>query len=214
MATISVSLPSDGTTADAADYNTPITTIVSEINGGLDNANIASGAAIATSKLADDSGITSGKVAAGMPVQIVEAVYSAVATGTTVLPFDDTIPQNNEGDEYMTLAITPKSATNKLSIEAVVHMANTGATQRFTAALFQDSTANALAAGNTTEVTANTMDPVLVRHSMVAGTSSATTFKIRAGANGAGTTTFNGESGARRFGGISLSSIRIIEYKV
>ena len=40
MGTISVSLPSDGQTYDAADYNVPINTIVSEFNGGIDSANI------------------------------------------------------------------------------------------------------------------------------------------------------------------------------
>lgn len=58
MGTISVSLPTDGTTADVADYNTPINTIVNVINGNIDNANVKSGAAIATSKLAADNGIT------------------------------------------------------------------------------------------------------------------------------------------------------------
>ena len=55
MATISVSLPADGESIDASDYNTPLTTIVNEINGNLDNANIKSAAAIAGSKLADAS---------------------------------------------------------------------------------------------------------------------------------------------------------------
>lgn len=55
MSTISVSLPADGSTADVADYNTPITTIVNAINGGLDNDNIATGAAISGTKLADAS---------------------------------------------------------------------------------------------------------------------------------------------------------------
>lgn len=55
MATISVSLPSDGTTADVSDYNTPITTIVTAINGGLDDANIASAAAIARTKIASST---------------------------------------------------------------------------------------------------------------------------------------------------------------
>lgn len=55
MGTVSVSLPSDGTTADVSDYNTPITTIVNAINGGLDNANIASSAAIDPSKIAGGS---------------------------------------------------------------------------------------------------------------------------------------------------------------
>lgn len=61
MATITVSLPSDGTTIEAADYNTPINTIVNEINGNLDNNNIASAAAISGSKLADAS-ITNAKL--------------------------------------------------------------------------------------------------------------------------------------------------------
>ena len=61
MATISVSLPSDGTTADVADINTPITTIVNAINGGLDDANIKSAAGIDGSKLADAT-ITNAKL--------------------------------------------------------------------------------------------------------------------------------------------------------
>lgn len=65
MGTVSVSLPPDGTTADVADYNTPINTIVNEFNGNIDNANIKSGAAIATSKLADDAGIGTAKLADG-----------------------------------------------------------------------------------------------------------------------------------------------------
>lgn len=56
MANISVSLPSDGDTIDVADYNTPITTIVNEINGNLDNSNISASAAIAVSKLATGTG--------------------------------------------------------------------------------------------------------------------------------------------------------------
>lgn len=59
MATISVSLPSDGTTADVSDYNTPITTIVNEFNGNIDNDNIKTAAAISTAKLASDGFLTS-----------------------------------------------------------------------------------------------------------------------------------------------------------
>lgn len=64
MGIISVSLPSDGTTADVADVNTPLTTIATEINGNLDNNNIKSGAAIDGSKLADAS-IPATKLATG-----------------------------------------------------------------------------------------------------------------------------------------------------
>lgn len=57
MSTISVSLPADGTVADVSDYNSPITTLVNDYNGNIDNSNIAAAAAISTSKLASDGGI-------------------------------------------------------------------------------------------------------------------------------------------------------------
>lgn len=52
MSTISVSLPSDGQNADVSDYNTPITTIVTEFNGNIDNSNIKDSAAITPTKIA------------------------------------------------------------------------------------------------------------------------------------------------------------------
>ncbi len=62
MGTVSFTPPTDGSTADAADVVTPLNTIYNEFNGNIDNANIKSAAAIATSKLADDAGITTAKI--------------------------------------------------------------------------------------------------------------------------------------------------------
>src|SRR4051812_19992946 len=56
----------------------------------------------------------------GMAVQTVGNVITAVATGTTIIPYDDTIPQITEGTEFLTQAITPIATTNKLIIEAHV----------------------------------------------------------------------------------------------
>jgi len=52
MGIVTVSLVADGTTADVADVNTPINTIVTEINGNLDNNNIKAAAGIDPTKLA------------------------------------------------------------------------------------------------------------------------------------------------------------------
>ena len=148
--------------------------------------------------------------------RIVQAVHTqtgAVATGTTILPVDDTIPQNTEGDQYMTLAITPTSATNKLIIEMTVFAAHS-AVSWISAALFQDTTANALAVGGIYATTATGGYFITFKHEMTAGTTSATTFKVRIGGNAVGTTTFNGTSGGRLFGGVMASSIRIEEVKV
>lgn len=148
----------------------------------------------------------------GAVVQVVTYQTGAVATGTTVMISDDTIPQNTEGDEYMTLAITPKATTNILVIESVVQLAST-AGGGLIVGLFQDTTADALAASLEHISAVNYVLSIPLKHKMVAGTTSATTFKIRAGNSSAGTTTFNGAAGARLMGGVSASSITITEYK-
>ncbi len=146
-------------------------------------------------------------------VQVVTTQDGAVATGTTVSPDDDTIPQSAEGDQYMTLAITPTKSGNKLIIEAIGVFANSNQ-DTFTEALFQDSTVGALAAVQGRPAASNEPFQYVLRHVMSAGTVSATTFKVRAGNNSAGTTTFNGAGAARTMGGVMASSITITEVKV
>lgn len=148
-------------------------------------------------------------------VQVVNTQSGALTTGTTVMPFDDTIPQNTEGDEYMTRAITPKSATNKLKITVVVHGGHSATSaHKICAALFQDTTAGALAAGYNTLADSGSCGQITFVHYMTAGTTSATTFKVRAGGADAGTFSFNGQAGGRIFGGVCASSITIEEIKV
>lgn len=152
------------------------------------------------------SGGGSGKVA-----QVVNTQTGAVATGTTVIPFDNTIPQNTEGDEYMSLAITPTNASSKLKIEIVFWGTNANINHWLSVALFQDSTANALAAFANFQTIGTAANASTFTHYMTAGTTSATTFKVRAGPNTADTVTFNGQSGGRIFGGVMASSITITE---
>ena len=112
------------------------------------------------------------------------------------------------------MAITPTSATNKLKIDVVFACAASTTNRIIIVGLFQDSTANALAIGASTESLAN--NPVLLTfsHFMTAGTTSATTFKVRAGPDGSATLSFNGQSGNRKFGTAYASSITITEIAV
>ncbi len=151
----------------------------------------------------------------GTIIQITNTQTGAVATGTTTIPFDDTIPQNTEGDQYMTLAITPSNSNNKLLIQVVINLSNSASPNyQLVAALFQDSTAGALAAVGTQAIVATGIQQLSFLYYMTAGTTSPTTFKVRAGASTAGTTTFNGQSGGRQLGGVISSSITITEIKV
>jgi hypothetical protein len=76
-------------------------------------------------------------------VQVKNTQTGAVATGTTTIPLDDTIPQNTEGTEFMTLAITPTSSTNKLKIEVVSSERSRVSNLWTIVGVFQDSTASA-----------------------------------------------------------------------
>lgn len=160
---------------------------------------------------------------AGSIVQVVNVMDGAVDTGTTAMVMDDTIPQITEGNEFMTLAITPTSATNKLKIEVVCNVGYQNDASRQKAmgmALFQNTTANALAAvyseGTSFDVTASQprVDNLILTHYMDAGTTSAITFKVRAGCASPVTMTFNGDNAGRVFGGKMASSITITEIQV
>ena len=150
----------------------------------------------------------------GKIVQVVSVQDGLVDTGTTLSPADDTIPQNTEGNEFFTLAITPTSATNKLRIDVTIQMAHSAAGTFISAALFQDSIANALASSGTTEAAANYDRNFAFSHYMTSGTVSAITFKVRGGGHQAGTTTFNGSGATQKHGGVYASTIIITEIAV
>lgn len=148
----------------------------------------------------------------GSIIQVVNTITGAKATGSTTIPNDDTIPQITEGNEFITLAITPNNSANKLKITAVCNVSFDAATGRYVMALFQDSTANSLAVCGGGDAS-TLLKQITLIHYMAAGTTSSTTFRIRIGNNAAGTVTFNGESGNRVYGGVIASSITIEEIK-
>lgn len=147
----------------------------------------------------------------GAVVQSVIGVYGSLATGTTSIPTDDTIPQNSEGDQYMSQAITPLSAANLLAITAAAQLGSSSASGFFGAALFQDSTADALAASAISVTSAGMAFRLGVDHTKVAAGTSSTSIKFRAGNSAAGTTTFNGVGGVAKYGGKLDSHIQIQE---
>lgn len=151
-------------------------------------------------------------MAAGTPIRVYSENLTSMSTGTTVIPYDNTVPQNTEGDQVIDIALTPTSATNHLLIEATIHCSSSVA-NTLIAALFQDSTAGALSAIAHYQATPTASVTLKLTHDMVAGTTSSTTFKVRVGGASAGTTTINGSSGGAIFGGVMGTNIKVTEYK-
>ncbi|GGH14937.1 hypothetical protein GCM10007036_14580 [Alsobacter metallidurans] len=143
--------------------------------------------------------------------QIIYAPNSAGATGTGTIPFDDTIPQITEGTEFMTATIAPTSASSTLIITVTANISQDATAVQMACALYQDANVNALKAVAQYMPNAD-MYPINFKHVMTAGTTAATTFRVRCGANTATTTRFNGwTSAVRLFGGVMASDITIQE---
>lgn len=138
---------------------------------------------------------------------------AAVATGTTVMPTDNTIPQITEGNEYMAVSIQSRSLCNILNIRAQGVFAHTAVTT-VNMALFEDGTNNALAVSAVKIPASNDVMTCTINHRRLVSTVSLTAYRIRAGASTGATTTFNGSAGAQLFGGVCNSMLEVIEVMV
>ena len=135
---------------------------------------------------------------------------STLTSTTTVVPFDNTIPQSTEGGLGLTAsAYTPISATSKLCIWYSATLGHSSSSQDGVLCLFKDSDTGAL---DTTPARIGNDGPVTVNgyYEMTSGTTSAITFKLRFGSS-TGTTYFNSLSGSALYGGTSTAFIKIIE---
>ncbi|HZP68384.1 MAG TPA: hypothetical protein VFB29_00455 [Pseudolabrys sp.] len=148
----------------------------------------------------------------GQRIQSVRNITSSAATNSTDIPFDDTIPQITEGGEVLTQAITPTSAANILEVHAQASAAVSSGS-RVTCALFNTTydASNALTAIAQESGTATANRIFTVRYWVKAATTSSSTWRVRIGNNAAATTTFNGDTGVRKLGGVMNSFLEVWE---
>ena len=145
---------------------------------------------------------------------VVQRGYSAYTTHTalsTQIPQDDTIPQQTEGTEILTVSITPKDAANRLRVRFQGQVGGSQLTF-LTAALFRDSTADAVASNGIVNHANGYAYMLGLEYEVAAGSTSATTFKIRVGPN-AGNLYLNGDSSSRYFGGTALATLIVEEIR-
>lgn len=144
--------------------------------------------------------------------QIVTATNSTYTTCGTILPYDNSIPQNTEGDEVLTAAITPVSATSTLRIDVNLLVSQAAANGIISGAIFVDTTASAIYAGSLSVGTTGRMETLRLVHYVSAGSTSARTYKVRVGSSAATDTMLNGDDSSRLFGGVAISSMEVTEF--
>ena len=150
----------------------------------------------------------------GDTVQISRSSTGETSLLATVMPVDDTIPQNTEGNEILTASLTPKSAANRIEIRAGIFASVITSIGSCVAAIFRDSTANALAAS---AITIPALDYVTILHLntfVTAGAVSSTTLKLRCGPNAGGRSIRLNGSGGRSFGGVADTHLELREIVV
>lgn len=149
---------------------------------------------------------------AGSIVGRAYAETAAYSGPTTAIPYDDSPPTSTEGVEILSVSYTMKSTTNRLRVRFQA-FGSTNATGYVVAALF-DGGSSALDASVTTVSTAGFVYPIVLEAEFVVGSTSAKTYSIRLGPGGAATIAYiNGDSTARRFGGVARATLVLEEIK-
>lgn len=145
---------------------------------------------------------------------VLQTVYTELTTsgtGSGNIPFDGTIPQNTEGNEILTLAITPKKSDSKLLIMAQTtlgEVTNTG--DSMCAAIFRDSVADAKAIA-TTLFDENIFPRTLnILHQEDSTSTATTTFKLRVGIE-TGAVRWNGAGNTQYYGAANKTTLKIME---
>ena len=152
-----------------------------------------------------------GTTIAGHVIQVANYTTGTMATGTTIIPYDNTIPQITEGTQFMSLAFTPKKANSKLKIIVNI-LLGASTTQSMVIAVFRDGTSNAIGSAFDARAYAPGAGGCTSFILYVdANSISSSTFTVRAGLGAAGTTTFNGTDALSKLGGSLSSSITIEE---
>lgn len=131
-----------------------------------------------------------------------------IDTSGTSISDSDSIPQNTDGTQILTLSITPISSSSFLWINFTTGGTSTASSASIVA-LFVDSTADALAAQYMSENGSGRAFSGSLDYIVASGSTSARTYKIRIGG---GDFQVNASSSGQSFNGTASTTLTIIEF--
>jgi hypothetical protein len=143
-------------------------------------------------------------------LQVVTAEDTSRFVVSGLIPVDNTVPGIEEGEEVLTLSITPMDASSTLHIDATSYVANgTVVTQNVSMAIFNE--ANLCVYATTTSLPIGGFQEILHALFTVPSLSTDTqVYKIRMGGN-AEVSYINGAGATQLFGGVERVAMRIME---
>lgn len=201
-----------GTLTTGTPWTLARTTVLRTIDAGVFDdtspaaLSLTSSAIVGISGSADTTGIVVGVAYAGLSTKL---------SCTGLIPIDNTIPQNTEGTEVITVTYTPKFADSLLQIEGYTYGQVDG-TIPVAAAIFKDSAADALNASASYAPASYYFAVLRVYVEEISASTSARTYKLRAGRQTATGTEFmvNGAIGGNaHFGGLPSTYLKVTEVR-
>lgn len=147
---------------------------------------------------------------------------ATVDSTATIIPYDDTLPVSNEGKEFKTYSITPKSLDGKIIVEIIALVSASTAVQNVAIALFDynaatyaANTQNAFAVGAAFTAGVTTLTPIVLRASinvaaLTLSGGGAATIALRYGA-ATNTAYINQVVAGRKFGGDVKVAVKLTE---
>jgi len=160
------------------------------------------------------SSVSTAAISSRKVLQVTRSTTTSVITCGTAIPWDDTIPQSSEGNEVLTIAITPISATSIIYLKFDASGSSNGAVANSaTIAFFKDSDTNAIYATQVPFWTASGYGAKFNgSYSELSSSTTLRTYKVRIGINNANSIFINGNaSGVRQYGGVSIAQLEAWE---
>ena len=149
----------------------------------------------------------------GSIVKSSRSVYSDYASTASIIPFDDTIPQNTEGAAILSAFITPSSSSNSIRVRVSLYCSSPSGSATGVFSAFRDSNANAIFATSVYFDTALETKQIQFEFFHSPATTSSTQYSIRFGVGSASNTISINGTNSRRFGGAGQCTIVLEEIK-
>ena len=164
-----------------------------------------------TITLPAENGTLLSSVTPGTLVNRAYTEYLTYGSFSPTIPADNTIPQISEGTEILSVAITPKTITNRVRVQFQAFVETSSGPDQITAALFLNGGTNAISATNITTTTTGYGSAIVMTFEHVPGAITAQTYTIRIGAQ-TYTMHINGNASIRYYGGVSRATVTLEEF--